>query len=140
MSDAVDQIARLFELIRTNTLSTVLTLIGLLLLIVAVAAIFRGLKSEPEKVPGWLKGVLFIALFFGIVFSVAGPSLTLLRIAENTIPMLPPEQAFDKLEKNEFVEWLIRLVSYDPDKEPHLAVSNLKKIGPERHRFSFLAP
>jgi hypothetical protein len=110
------------------------------LLVVAILAIVRGLKSDPDRLPGWLQFVLFVSLIFGIGFSIGGPSLALLGIAQNAIPKLSAAKGFDDLETNEHVNWLIRLIPYDPVAEPYLAVSQLKKLGKESDKFSFVSP
>jgi hypothetical protein len=139
MNDLVDAASRLFALVTDSTMSVVVSVIGLLLLLGALLAIVTALKGDPTKFPRWLQVVLFITLIFGIGFSVAGPSFALLNFTENAIPKVSTKVAFERLKTNAFTRWLIRLIPYDPAKEPDLAANRPKKLGLDLQSFSFVS-
>src|SRR5262249_45691857 len=52
---------------------------------------------------------------------------------------IAPEKAFDNLQKNQYVGWLIRLIPFDP-KERDFSVTPPEQLGPELQKFTFVAP
>jgi hypothetical protein len=82
------------------------------------------------------------------LFSAAGPSLALFWVtqkpieaasAEKPIQTVSADDAFDRLERNDRVEWLIRLISYDPKTDPQLSIHRLTRLGPPKQQYSFVA-
>jgi hypothetical protein len=139
----LERFAKLYELISKNPPAATLSVIGLLLLTVAIASAYRALGLTPRQTPTHLKLALYVGLIGGILFSAAGPALTLISVAENSdrpIRTTSSEQALDNLRKNARVEWLIRLIPFNPAKQPDLAVSKLQRLGPKEQLYTFVAP
>ncbi|MGD9721351.1 MAG: hypothetical protein AB7O59_09090 [Pirellulales bacterium] len=53
-------------------------------------------------------------------------------------PPMPAEQAFDDLQSNTRVDWLVRLVAYDPA-DPVLRIDRLQALGAPHEDFTFVA-
>jgi len=139
LSDATDSFVKIVQLVGITTSSALLSSIGVfLVLVAAVVAIVA--VTKPASMQPWLKWVLFLALIGGMAFSIAGPSLALLNITENVIPRVSKEEAFKRLADNEKTGWLIRLISFDPKREPQLAIDQLRTLGSEAQKYAFVAP
>jgi hypothetical protein len=136
----IQNISTIYQLIASNTWSATLSVVGLLLLLIAIYAAYRAISSKPEDTPTYLRAFLFVSLIGGIIFSAAGPSIALFYVSEGPIATISPEHAFDKLKDNERVYWVIRLIPFNPQKAPQLAIGNLSSLGPKEQQYSFVAP
>jgi len=139
-----ENIRTLFDLVRENRTSTFLSVVGLLLLIVGVLSARTALKSRPAEIKPWLKWLLFGSLSAGIVFSIGGAVFALLSDPKK-IPhgfdaiQTTPSTVLAHLKENSEVQWLIRLIPYDPYKSPEVSISRLTHLGRSDQRFSFVA-
>jgi hypothetical protein len=136
----LQNISTIYQLIASNTWSATLSVVGILLLLIAVYAAYRAISSKPEDTPTYVWIFLFVSLIGGMIFSAAGPSIALFYVSEGPIPTVSRESAFDKLKDNERVYWLIRLIPFNPQKESQLAIGNLSSLGPKEQQYSFVAP
>jgi hypothetical protein len=83
-------------------------------------------------------GVLcFSRHWYFIVF--AGPGVSWIESLRGGIRKIAADESFENLRKNSRVDWLIRLISYDPVKQPDLSVSHLKTLGPEPQLYTFVS-
>lgn len=135
----VTNFQRLFELIGNNLWSTTLTAIGLILLAIGTAFGGRALKSDPQNTPAWLKSGLFFCLIGGVGFAAAGPTVALVGYWKYPIARVSASTAFDNLETNARISWLIRLIPFDPDTQPTLSIAHLTQLGPPEQKFTFVA-
>lgn len=139
LNSFLDGVARIFTLVVNTQSTATLSAVGLVLLIVALILAYIAVKSKPEQISGFVKFLLFLALVGGMVFSAAGPGLALLHISENVITRLSTDQAFTNLVDNSRVNYVIRLIAYNVDASPELAVDRLPKLGPKEQAYSFVA-
>lgn len=141
-----DYIQSLLNSIENYKASTVVSLAGVLLCIFALRNPKDGGASKRRDT--WL-----ISIGATLVVIAQLVSFINLRFERRTTP----EQAFQHLKDNARVEWLIRLVPYDPNTQPGLAVGSgyttlpapsanssapqplLRKLGPENERYVFVA-
>ncbi|MFT4279204.1 MAG: hypothetical protein QM576_22900 [Rhodopseudomonas sp.] len=148
MSEVIGGIQKLLEIIAGSTATTALSITGLLLLALTAALAYLAFKAPPDQKATALKVGLFVSLAGGIAFSAAGPGLALFLIDQkaaregesdtDSVPRVSPESAFDNLATNERVNWVVRLVSYNPRTDPQLAVGELERLGPPKQHFSFV--
>jgi hypothetical protein len=137
-TDVVGSIGTIFRLIADNTASATLSVIGIVLLIIAIMLAVKAVRSKPEEMPAYLKAILFVSLIGGMVFSAVGPAIALFY-ASSSIQTVSLEKAFDNLENNERVNWLIRLIPFDPVEKPELGIGQLSSLGPKNQRYTFVA-
>jgi hypothetical protein len=124
----------------TATLSAV----GLILLLLAGVLAYVGLDSKPEETSGSLKWALFLCLIFGVIFSGAGPTLALFYVSQNSIRTQTFDESFNDLISNKRVRYVSRLIAYKPPSalnptSTDLDIANLKRLGPIKQKFSFVA-
>lgn len=125
-----DFIARVFQLFTASTASTVLTIFGFALL--AVAGMLAFWKANTKYVAAISLGAA--------LFAAAGPtSGALISVDKNTLRKMDTEQVLKNLEDNAEVNYVIRLISYDPSQEPALAINRLTTLGPTDQLYSFVA-
>jgi hypothetical protein len=136
---AVDGLNKLFELIANSPAGATLSVVGFILLICGVAMGRLALRSSPRNTPGWVKFALFGCLIGGVLFSSMGPTIALLSFASYAIEKVSTDKAFDNLETNERVRWLVRLIPYAPKDNPDLAIGRLKQLGPPNQAYTFVA-
>jgi hypothetical protein len=136
MGDFIDGLARVFKLVLDAPVSGTLSVIGLILLFTSGVFAYQAIKREPKDTPPWFGYALFSTLIAGIAFSAAGPSLALLRSADSSNIKTSIEQALAHLEQNKEVQWLVRLVVSD---SKGLDIANLKRLGPPKQQFTFVA-
>jgi hypothetical protein len=98
------------------------------------------IKKAPEETPSSLRIGLLSALFLGLLLLVVGPSLAILWGSREPVVKLEAAQMFDRLEKNERVQWLLRLIPYNEGADSRLSISALERLGPPKQQFSFVAP
>lgn len=124
-----DFIARLFQLFTASTASTLLTIFGFSLL--AVAGILAYWKANTKYV-----ATLSLA---AALFAAAGPTYGALLVEKNVLKKMDAEQVIKNLEDNAEVNYVIRLISYNPNEEPALAINRLTTLGPSDQLYSFVA-
>jgi hypothetical protein len=73
-----------------------------------------------------------------MIFSAAGPGLALFWVSQTPIKKVTTDQAFDNLEKNSRADWLVRLIVFNAQTDPKLAVGKLEGLGPAQHKFAFV--
>jgi hypothetical protein len=134
LSEAIEALQSLFGLLAESDLSLWLFLSGLLLIVVALVAIW---KAAP-------RGVTFLLIGFGIIFLVAGPAVSLLELAreqpqEAGRATIPAKQVMQRLRVNAEVRWLARLIPFDPSKHPELSIDRITHLGRSDQRFTFVA-
>src|SRR5580700_7244872 len=126
--DIIEGIPRIFGLVTASSSSALLSVVGLILLIIAGVLAYVAVKSKPEEMSGSLKSILFVSLIGGMIFSAAGPSVALLKAV--SIPKMSFEQEIKNLEENGEVDYVVRLIAYNPTLEPGLAIDRLTNLGP----------
>ena len=139
ISEIVSGISQTVALIIGTPATAILSLAGLLLLLLAAGLAYLAITTDVERTSALLKSSLFISLIGGMLFSAAGPSLALFWVSKNPIKQISTEQAFDNLERNAQVRWLIRLIPFDPLTDPQLKVGRLEMLGPKTQFFTFVA-
>lgn len=77
------------------------------------------------------------ALF--VILAAVAIGFALHRPAPPSVARMSTEQAWADLESNAYVGHLIRLVAYDPQTEPGLAIDRLARLGPPDQLYSFVA-
>ncbi|HMN72072.1 MAG TPA: hypothetical protein PKA55_09430 [Rhodoblastus sp.] len=140
-SSFISAVTQFVDLIGRSTDSAVLTALGFALLLVGIGAISKLIVAKPESTSNWLKWTAIGSLVCGVLFAASGPGLALLRRPQ--IEVLPAQTSLDRLKRNDRVEWLIRLIAYDPTKDAQknsLAIGKLKSLGPEEVEYTFVAP
>jgi hypothetical protein len=132
----VSDLQQLFDLATNTQTSSILIVVGLILLLVGIVI---AVKADPATSP--LRYVLIGCLSAGVLFCAAGPLFALFNFSKYPIQRVPVSKAFDNLKTNERVSWLIRLIPYDPnpDGQPNLAIGKLTQIGPQEQQYTFVA-
>jgi hypothetical protein len=138
ISEAINDAKSIFDLVTNTPASAILSAVGLILLILGVGIAVRALK-DPSKMPFWLQAGFFACIIGGVLFSAAGPSLALFSFSKDPIVTIPAAKAFDNLETNVRVNWLIRLIPFDPQANPELAIGRLTQLGPPDQQYTFVA-
>src|SRR3954453_10000571 len=133
----VEGATRIFSLVGSSSAATLISIVGLALLLLTGAFAYTAIKSKPDELAQWVKVSLFICLIGGVLFSAVGPGIALLSVTEKSITKMTSEQALKNLEDNAQVNYLIRLISYDPSEEPALAIDRLTNLGPPDQLYSF---
>ena len=138
MDSTVSTFQLLLGLIGSNPWSSILSTVGLVLFCFGVAIGTRALKSDPLKTPFWLKFGLYFCLIIGVLFSATGPLVALMAYLRNPIEKVSVATAFGNLETNARITWAIRLIPFDPETQPQLAIGQLKQIGPSEQKYTFV--
>ncbi|WP_155931865.1 hypothetical protein [Methylopila sp. 73B] len=137
MTELFAEVRRTIELVAEIQTAATLSVVGLALMAFASAALYWAINRAGEAAT-WLKLTMAASLVSGVAFSIAGPAVALLSRTDTPIRTLPKDQIFAKLRTNERVTWLIRLIPYYPDKQPELAVSQLRTLGPSSLKYVFV--
>lgn len=114
-----------------------LSIVRLVLLVLAGALIYLSVNNAPGATSISTRVLLFCSLIGGILFSAAGPGLAIFRTSPTPSEQITKQAAFERLQQNSKVGWLIRFVAYN-GADPQLAVGNLEKLGPPKQLFSFV--
>jgi hypothetical protein len=126
----LDSVSKVVQLLTVSPESTLLTIFGFGLLIVAGILAYW----TPQT-----KSALIVSLIGGILFAAAGPGVALLKVEKNTIRKMDADQAFRNLRDNAEVNYVIRLISYDPQLDAALAIDRLTNLGAPDQLYSFVA-
>lgn len=124
----LNDLFQLLDAMERYSISAILTLIGFLLCLVAIYHLCR--PNSPRLLK-WL------TLWPGIALVVGSQFINLIN--PHIERRVTPQQAFANLQKNERIVWLIRLIPYNPTREPYLALHNLSKLGNPEQDFVFVA-
>jgi hypothetical protein len=141
---STNSIRTIFKLLAENTESVALSAVGIILLVPALLLAYKAVTSNADEMKGWLKTALFICLIGGIIFSLAGPALTLLGLSRDRATrfagdVITSTQGMENLRNNTEIKWLARLIPYDPATQPELAINRLTHLGRPTQRFTFVA-
>jgi hypothetical protein len=141
---SVDNLSKLYDVVRENPSSVTLSVVGLVSFLIAILFAYKAVKSKPEDMKGWMSAVLFMSLGAGIIFSLAGPAISLIGLSRDRLrgfepAKVPAKTVLANLEANTRVDWLIRLIPYSPTKEPELSLNRLTHLGRPSQRYTFLA-
>jgi hypothetical protein len=131
------QLEQAISLLSKNNVGSILSLIGIALLVFTLIAVYKGVNADPDRVPGWLKTFMFIGLVSSIIFSAAGPAISLMS-APN-IRKATTEDIIESLRSNSRIKKLIRFVAFDPKTQPDLELSKITHLGRESQIFTFVA-
>lgn len=116
----------------------VIFVVGIAALLVSCLLAWR--RSSNDH---WSVLASIMALFFvGLGFVTASSGLIGQRERTPPVPHVvryAPQQAFENLKRNRTVEYLVRLVAYDPETQPFLRVGKLETLGAEQQSFVFVA-
>ncbi|VIO80839.1 hypothetical protein [Bradyrhizobium ivorense] len=129
----------LFSLVGASSVTVLLSVIGLMLLFLTAVLAFVAISSKPQELSPWLRAFTFLSLFGGMVFSAAGPSLALLNFADKSVTKISAERSFSNLANATRVDYVIKLIPYDPKEEPNLAIDRLTYLEPSDQLYSFVA-
>ena len=130
----VSDLQQLFDLATNTQTSSILIVVGLLLLLVGVVVAVK--TDLATRTPRF---VLIGCLSAGVLFCAAGPLFALFNFSKFPIQRVSVSNAFDNLRTNERISWLIRLIPYDPVNQPGLAIGKLTQIGPQEQQYTFVA-
>jgi hypothetical protein len=130
-----DSLQEILQLFATYSIWTWLLLIGVIL--VFYSLITRSdrpkhfLDIQLRKVPlPWILALGLIVMFL---------SQASLFISQRTPRLIPPEESFNRLQRNERVRYVIRLIPYDGKKEGEkLSVSKIATLGPPTKEWIFV--
>ena len=139
-----ESIKIVFNLIAENSESVTLSVVGIILILTTIVLAYKAVTSNVNEIKGWLKATLFICLIGGIFFSFAGPALTVLGLSRDrekgfVKELITPEMGLSRLHDNAEVQWLIRLIPYNPTTEPKRALNRLTHLGRPGQRYTFVA-
>jgi hypothetical protein len=143
-STVTDSLQTVFGLIRENTVSTLVSVIGLSLLALGVYLSYQSVKKKPEEVTPWFKWILFGSLGMGILISLAGATLAVLDLSKDRLRSFSSVQVksdavLRNLQNNSEVTWLIRLIPFDPNTKPELSIARLTHLGRSDQTYTFVA-
>jgi hypothetical protein len=135
----LEDIIKFYNLVANNKLGSTLLFIGLLLIFVTCGLAYKFIRSEPKDLTRWLPWAFFACLGIGTLLVFASPGVSWIESLRGSIRKIAADDSFENLRKNSRVDWLIRLISYDPMKQPDLSVSHLKTLGPEPQLYTFVS-
>ena len=139
--DDPNQILTGLQTFGSGSASATLSIVGLVLLVIAGLTLYFTSGTEAQRsLP--IRIALLISLAAGILFSAAGPFVALRVSSPRTMGKITPQVAFDRLQRNDEVRWLIRFVLYSDNNvasKEELAIDKLETIGPKDQLFSFVA-
>ncbi|KAF0096859.1 MAG: hypothetical protein FD144_5598 [Rhodospirillaceae bacterium] len=94
------------------------------------------MKFHPKRL---LRSALFASLAAGAILAAVAVGLAPPRSTPSSFERMSAAQAWSDLESNRPVGHLIRLIAYDPQTEPWLAIDRLERLGPPDQLYSFVA-
>ncbi len=94
------------------------------------------MKFHPKRL---LRGALFASLAAGVILAAVAVGLAPPRSTPSSFERMNAAQAWADLESNAPAGHLIRMVAYDPQTEPWLAIDRLERLGPPDQLYSFVA-
>lgn len=94
------------------------------------------MKFHPKRL---LRSALFASLAAGAILAAVAVGLAPPRSTPSSFERMSAAQAWSDLESSRPVGHLIRLVAYDPQTEPWLAIDRLERLGPPDQLYSFVA-
>ena len=139
LSSFFDSVGQVFDIVISLTSTKLLSAVGLILLLLTAVLAYVAIKSTPQQLSWLVIVALFASLIGGMAFSAAGPGLALLYISQTAITRMSGKTALKHLEENTRVNYLIRLISFDPREHPEFTIDRLSKLGPAEQLYSFVA-
>ncbi|GKQ54310.1 hypothetical protein [Bradyrhizobium sp. Ce-3] len=139
MEQFVTALSETFNLVLASSSTAILSAVGLFLLLLTAMMAYLAVKSKPDELSTFVKVSLFVCLFGGMLFSASGPALALFYVSQNPIKTKSVDKSFDDLTTNARVDYVVRLIAYDPVAHPELSIDRLKRLGPSQQEFSFVA-
>lgn len=94
------------------------------------------MKFHPKRL---LRSALFASLAAGAILAAVAVGLAPPRSTPSSFERMSAAQAWSDLESSRPVGHLIRLIAYDPQTEPWLAIDRLERLGPPDQLYSFVA-
>jgi hypothetical protein len=137
MESFLSAFTKLVEAVIGSSATATLSLVGLLLLLLAGGLAYLA-HTQPEPITRLQRVSLLVSLIGGIIFSAVGPGLALFWVSQSPIKRVTTDQAFDNLENNSRADWLVRLIVFNSQTDPQLAVGKLEGLGPAKHKFAFV--
>jgi hypothetical protein len=134
----IDGIRSFFDVVTSARPGALLSVIGLFLLLLSGWLAYRASTAKPEERSQWYSWAIFGTMICGVVFSAVGSALTVFLPDE--ISRTPIAKAFDNLESNQRVHWLIRTIVFDPEDHNTLSINRLSHLGPSKQQYTFVAP
>jgi hypothetical protein len=148
-SEWVDIIQAVYAVIRDSPASTLLTMVGLFLLVLAFLFANKAVKLKPEEMTRSSVNLLYFTLIVGTLCAVIGPVVGIVlkekkqageeQFSAAPGPIVSPAQGLENLYSNAEVTWVVRLIAYDPFNEQELSIAHLHSIGKPEQRFTFVA-
>lgn len=152
----VSTIGQIVKLSSADNVGSYISVVGIILLIFSIWAAYKLIQTNVAKITPWHKALTFTTLAFSILCVVLGPAisvfyfgsqqqriahergLTLASLVHNNVSQ---KDILDRAKNNYHVQYLIRLIPYDPTKEKELSLErvSLASIGPPLQRFTFVA-
>jgi hypothetical protein len=130
---APEDFKQILDSIHNYSASTWITVAAVALGFVCLRALYKLPSNELR--PRWL----FLG-FTGALFLLgAAQGISLWSSASGYLPSTTPEQAFQALQDNKRVTWLIRLIPYSRKTESYLSIHALKTLGSSEDKFVFVA-
>lgn len=139
LSTFFEAVRDVLSLVLGSSSTAILSAVGLVLLLLTGVMAYMAVKSKPEELSTFVKVALFVCLVGGLLFSAAGPALALFYVSQNPIQTKKVDQAFDDLINNSRVNYVIRLIAFDPIEKPELGINQLERLGPSKQVYSFVA-
>jgi hypothetical protein len=137
----LEPVLKALQIFEGGSASATLSIVGLILLVIAGLAIYFASGTDAQKSTSFRIALLF-SLVAGILFSAAGPVVALWGGSPRTTAKIKPEVAFDRLQRNDEVRWVIRFILYSDSEvasQQDLSIDKLESIGPKDQLFSFVA-
>lgn len=94
------------------------------------------MKFHPKRL---LRSALFASLGAAAILAAVAVGLAPPRSTPSSFERMSAAQAWSDLESSRPVGHLIRLIAYDPQTEPWLAIDRLERLGPPDQLYSFVA-
>ncbi|SEI01772.1 hypothetical protein SAMN02799636_04964 [Methylobacterium sp. 275MFSha3.1] len=119
-------------------------LVGILAISLGSYAIYKAISSPPDETKSFQKVLISLCCISGAVCLLLGSTIGTIVAwrKENSEKLVreitKPEQAFKRLQNNERVTWLIRLIPRKPE-ENNLGIDQLAKIGKDDQKYTFVA-
>jgi len=139
-----DSFVELWNSITSKTPAATLSGIGLLFIVLTFFAVYKVIKTDANNTTSRDIFLVYAFTLMAIAFSVAGPAYSLLearydlRHNVDTDKIESKSEALANLKVNKFAGWLVRLVPYDPAKEPSLSIAHLETLGRPGLKYVFV--
>ena len=122
----------------------IFVLVGIVAISLGSYAIYKAISSPPAETGSFQKVLISLCCISGAVCLLLGSTIGTIVAwrKENSEKLVRevtrPEQAFKRLQSNERVTWLIRLIPRKPE-EGDLGIDKLATIGKDDQKYTFVA-